>query len=476
MKKLVLTLLAVAMVLIMGMSALATSVNNGKITITNAVVDETYTIYRLLDLVYYNTDYKAYAYKATAKWEEWLKTQNSYVAFDDQGYVTWVYGADPAEFAKAAKEYAVEKNIANEGFATAESKTLVFDNLALGYYLVDTTLGTLCSLDTTDPSVNIEEKNEEPTITKEVQEDLDGKFGDSNDADMTQTVNFKTIVTAKKGAEGYIVHDILSNGLDLKQDSIAIEGLTKGTEYTVYFNEPCKDKEGKDATCDFHIVFEQAYLDTLKDNQQIVNTYSATLNADADVGLPGNPNDTRLQYANDNWTKWVGTVTYTWDLEVLKYGNGSEKNVLAGAKFVLLNKNKNSVAIFANGKFKCWEELSDEVAEWPADAELTTDAYGKIEVEGLDADTYYLRETEAPLGYNTLTNDIEVTIQGAFGGAGDTLSYETEVVEINNQSGTRLPETGAAGTMMFVAVGSLVTISAVVFMVTRKKMSIYEDR
>ncbi len=71
-----------------------------------------------------------------------------------------------------------------------------------------------------------------------------------------------------------------------------------------------------------------------------------------------------------------------------------------------------------------------------------------------------------------LAGDVDVAITGA---AGSPLSYTTVVEKINNNSGTILPETGATGTMMFITFGSLFTLLAVVFMVTRKKMSIYKD-
>ena len=310
MKKIFSILLVVVMLFAMGTTAFAAG--NGSITIDNAVVGETYTIYQLLDLESYNSDSGAYAYKANPTWESWLKTQTTYLSFDAQGYVTWVEGADAAAFAKLAKEYATTNSMANQGTKTADNTTVEFTGLDLGYYLVDTTLGTLCSLDTTDPDVTIKEKNEEPLIEKEVEEDSNGVYGDSDDANMTQTVNFKTIVTAKEGAEAYIVHDILSDGLTLDEDSVSVVGLTKGTHYTVEFSKSCTGKNGNPAVCDFHIIFAQSYLDTLKDDAQIIITYSAVLNENAIVGLPGNPNDTRLQYSTDNWTEWDETITYTY--------------------------------------------------------------------------------------------------------------------------------------------------------------------
>lgn len=472
MKKLFSILLVVVILFAMGTTALAAGV--GSITINNAVVDETYTIYRLLDLESYNSGTGAYSYKANSAWEAWLRTQTDYVAFDTQGYVTWKTDADAAAFAKLAKAYAAnpDNGITAVTSETAAGTTVVFDDLDLGYYLVDTTLGALCSLDTTNPVAEITEKNEAPTIDKQVQEDSDGAFGDTSDADITQTVNFMTTVTAYEGAEAYVVHDEMSAGLTLNQGSIAItvnNADLAAENYTVSFNPTCAQ-----GACDFHIVFAPAFLDTLKDGDQIVITYSATLNENAVVGLPGNPNETWLDYGDNSSTESDQTITYTWDLGVLK--TGDKAPVLEGAKFVLLNIGKTQVATFdANKKFAGWADLPAAGAAWPAGAELTTGADGTIHVDGLDADKYYLRETQAPAGYNKLAADVEVIITGATSGDGGTLSYETVVKEIANQSGTILPATGATGTMMFITFGSLGILIAVVFMVTRKKMSIYKS-
>ena len=473
MKKVFSILLVVVM--LFAMSTTVFAADEGSITIDNAVVDETYTIWQILDLESYNSATKTYVYTANPEWKTWLEGQTDYVVFDGE-YVTWVEGADPAAFAKAALVHA-ETLSGNQGSKTATSSNLEFTGLDLGYYLVDTTFGTLCSLDTTRPTVTIKEKNEEPLIKKEVKEDSKAgstdEFGAVNDDDMLKTVYFKTTVTAKEGAEAYIVHDILSPGLDLIDDSISIEGLTEGTDYTVKFDQPCTGKNGTAAECDFHIIFTQAYLDTLEDNDEIVITYSATLNSGAVVGLPGNPNDTRLQYSSDHWTEWSQTVTYTWDMEVLKYGDGDTNKVLSGAKFVILNQEGTQVAKFVDGNFAGWENRPAAGTPWPANTELVTGNDGKISVKGLDADDYKLHETKAPDGYNRLTNDHEFSIEPTKG-EGNTLTYQTTVEKINNQSGTILPETGASGTVMFVTIGSLVALMAVVFMVTRKKMSIYE--
>ncbi len=125
--------------------------NSGKITINNAVDGHTYNAYQILVLESYDEAHEAYAYKANADWANWLKTQTKYVSIDAQGYVTWVENADAAAFAKAAIAHAEEASIQPVRTVTANGTTVEFTELNLGYYLVDTSLGTLCSLDTTTP-------------------------------------------------------------------------------------------------------------------------------------------------------------------------------------------------------------------------------------------------------------------------------------------------------------------------------------
>ena len=54
---------------------------------------------------------------------------------------------------------------------------------------------------------------------------------------------------------------------------------------------------------------------------------------------------------------------------------------------------------------------------------------------------------------------------------------DTGIIEKNiiNNTGTILPETGAEGTFLLITGGTVLVILAAVFMITRKKMSIYED-
>ena len=171
------------------------------------------------------------------------------------------------------------------------------------------------------------------------------------------------------------------------------------------------------------------------------------------------------------------TITYTWEMEVLKYANGDESMVLADAQFVLLNKAKDMVATIVDGKLTGWVAIpganEDGTITWPENAVLTTDAAGQIAIAGLDADTYYLREIKAPAGYNILTEDKEVVITEATKQTAEdgnvTLINTVPVAKVNNQSGVELPETGGMGTTILYVGGGILILAAIVLLIAKRR-------
>ena len=471
-KKLASLLLAMVMVFALATTAYAEG-ETGSITINDAVVGQTYTIYQILDLESYNTSANAYAYKTTTAWNTFINSdaiKGTYVEVDAQGYVTWKEGADAAAFAKAAQKYAKDNSIANQGSVTATTTTVSFTGLELGYYLVDTTLGTLCALDTTNPDVVMEEKNEVPTNVKTVEEDSTGNYGEKNDADIGQTVNFKSTITAQAGAENYVFHDTMSAGLTYT----GVTGITLNGD-TVDAGNYTVVTEGLTDGCTFEVRFAQAFCDTLKANDQIVISYTATLNENAVIAGAGNPNTSKVSYGDSSNTKYTPdsqTKTYTWDVDVFKYTmDGETEKALAGATFTL-SKNadgSNPIALVSEGNNVYRVAKTGETGTV---TEITTDATGKFTIKGLDADTYYLTETAAPAGYNKLAGPVTVVIgeNGVVNGTTEAPQGVDEV-KVLNQSGTELPSTGGMGTNVFYVLGGVLVLAAVVLLVTRKRMS-----
>ena len=472
MKRVTSSLLALALLLALAGTAVAE--DKGSITIDNAIVGKTYTIYRIFDLNSHNTDYSAINYTVSEKWTAFFAEGapgRTYVDIDKTyGYVVWKTGASPANFAAAAMKFAADKGIAHDGQAGATSSIVKFDDLALGYYLVQSDLGALCSLDTTMPNVTIKEKNSESTVDKQVQEDSTGDYGDHNDADIGQTVNFRTTIYVVDGdPKNYVLHDTMSAGLTFDPASVAVtigqQKLAKDTDYTLVTS-------GLTDGCTFEVQFKDGVL---KPNDVVEVAYSAEVNEYAVIGGTGNDNKTHLTYSDT--PKSTGerlTKTYVWQFDVFKYAMRDGQEIpLAGAQFVLYKtvNDEKFYAQAANGKITGWTDDKEKATVFE------TPDNGKFVIAGLDADTYYLEEIKAPDGYNQLKDPVKVVITATI--AGDktgraTITYNetaTGTVRIENQTGVELPSTGGIGTTVFYVIGGLLMGVAVVLLVTRKKMS-----
>lgn len=478
-KKLAGCLLALVMILTMSNVAVVnaaqgTNDNNGSITISKAEKGHTYKAYQILVLESYDTNKKAYAYKANSAWASWLATQKTYVNIDKQGYVTWVNGTDAAAFAKAALAYAEANNITPDRTTTLEDKdststTVTFNSLNLGYYLVDTTVGTLCSLDTTTPGVTMEEKNDPPSVDKKVQEDSkaeesDGGWGDENTAQIGDTVNFKTTIAAKKGAQGYVLHDVMSEGLTLNADSIKVQvdGTDLNSQYYYIKTESLADG------CDFEITFTETYLNTITTDTTIVVTYNAVVNENAKVYTDVNTNKTKLTYGEGSEfeTAEDETKTYTFKVDVVKTDDADK--VLDGAQFKLYDAetggNEIPVIKVNNGVYRLAKTGETKV-------DYITTVNGQLEIKGFDANTnYYLEETKAPDGYNKLAervvisvkeNNLEATVSNG--------TWKDGGVHIVNKTGSLLPGTGGMGTTVLYVAGGVLVIAAGALLILRNR-------
>lgn len=482
MKKLMAALLAVAMVCAMAIPAFAAPATNGSITVQNTVDGKTYNIYKILNLETNGTgndasSYTAFKYKATTEWESFVGS-SIYLKSDKDGYVTWKdtaeNAADIEAFSKAAMKFA--KDLTPVATKVADSSgSVTFTGLELGYYLitsdVDTSSKALCMLSTTKPSATVQEKNGAPSVEKEVKENSTQNWGKVNDADIGDTVEFKTTINVTDGdPKGYILHDTMSDGLALNKDSIKVahkDGtkLILGTDYKV-------EVPGTKDKCTFEIHFINGQLKT---NDVIEVTYSARVTKDAVIAGEGNPNDTILEYNNKTSTKST-TTTYVWQFDILKYTVSADSEIpLEGAKFIVYRGSDENIeyAKFGTGnKFDSWVSNSDEATV------LTTPADGKIALTGLDSGIYSLEEIEAPKGYNKLTAPITFTITNASDAAKKgTVSYTSNdgttaigTIKVLNNAGTTLPGTGGIGTTIFYVVGGGLMAAAAILLITKKRM------
>lgn len=479
----------------------------GKITISNAIAGQTYKIYKILTLDSYKPepstagkDEGLYSYKPAQGWKAFFEKPgkgSEYVDINENGYVTWkaeVSEAKAAELAQAALEYATanvgkevfdENNDIHEAPAigeTGEKVSLIFKDLPLGYYLVDSSVGALCSLDTTNSDVTITEKNEIPTVTKEVFNEATGttesaKWQDRNFANIGDTVKFQTTITTKEGAENYILHDKMGEGFTLSQDSIKVKNgnteYVKGTDYEVTFG----DKKGTDENaCTFHITFTEQFYKNLAADTKVVVTYEAVLNKNAFIGHnaednSGNKNATWLSYGDSKNTTESITNTYTYQIPVFKYTekDGSEVG-LAKAKFTLSTDEKGE------NKIKFVKETAQDGYDIYRVAKknetgtidtIETGESGKFKIKGIH-DKYYLTEIEAPKGYNKLAKPKLIRVsEGSLIQVDGTINSGD--IKILNQSGSILPSTGGMGTTIFYIAGALLVLISGVVLIAKKR-------
>lgn len=320
-------LLAVVMVLGMAVPAFAegeTSIKNDSITINNAVKDETYKLYKMLDLsVDSETNPTAYKYTVNSAWTDFFTTGagKDYVTIDTtDGHVTWKEGKQDADsmatFGKAAAAYATSNNIAETQTQKAEGTTVTFSGLEDGYYLVTSTLGTVAMTETTPASskVTINEKNPTDTIEKTVKEDSTGEYGKSNDAEVGQLVEFKSVATLEPNTRNVYIHDTMSDGLTFTTGSIKIytdSALT--TELAVANYEIVDPAQNGDT---FTIHFTDDYINSLTAETKLYLTYTATLNENAIVTdengtvIKDQNNKTKITYG-DSQSVEDQTVTTT---------------------------------------------------------------------------------------------------------------------------------------------------------------------
>lgn len=493
MKKLISLILVVMLVASMSVAAFAAE-EPGSITINNVREGNVYEIYKMLDLSI-NDSGTAYTYTVNADWAEFFATEDAlqYVSINAAGAVSWATTEDDttkAAFAKLALQWAEDNGIVPVKTSTKEGDFVItgttgkFSGLELGYYLVDSTMGALCGLTTTRPEGIIDAKNGAPTVSKQVLEDSTEQWDTHNTADIGQVVQYRVTITVHAGAQNYVLHDAMEEGLDF----LGVTGIehirpgesthpTPAEKYTV-------KTTGITDGCDFEVVFSQEFCDEMQTNDKIVVSYKAILNDKAEIFT-----STENQDQDNQNTAWLtfgeskgdedphksneSTVTTsTFAVDIVK--TDSDKNLIDGAKFKIYasETGNDEVAVVLNADGDGYIRAADETAG----VEIEVKG-GIIRVEGLDNGTYYLEETQEPEGYNKLTARQKFIVGD--GNLYAVLSaegaYQSSGVQVVNNTGSRLPETGGIGTLLFTILGGSTALGTGVVLVTKKRMSNIEE-
>lgn len=458
-----------AMALALGMMAgTALAAGNGSITIKNTVKDKSYDLYKILDLTYSSGD--KVSYTIDSDWTAFFAAGGvgaSYIVNENTGNLNAIVvdnttkyinitDSNVSDFAEAALSYAA--NITVDKTVTGTGGDVAASGLDLGYYLVyprgaaDITEGnaSICSLTSTTPDAEVNIKADYPKITKTV-DDSNPEIGQK----VTYTITGQVPDTTGYDTYTYTVKDTMSSGLTFNKD---VKVTIDGTEVNV---TPDYETTSNGFSVDINVKDYQEQV-----GKDIVVTYTATVNANAVVGSQGNANKAELIYSNDpndstskTTNPPVEVKVYTAKLVVNKVDGEDTNTKLAGAKFVLKNKDGDFYKYDNNSNTVSWVKDQDDATE------VTTDNEGDASFNGLENGTYKLVETEAPAGYNKLTEEVTVSINYA----NDT-SNAGLTTEVKNFSGTTLPSTGGMGTTIFYIVGGILVVGAGVLLITKKRM------
>ena len=468
MKKLLAVILAMTLTMAMGICASATAPGGGdgddtnaapkgSITVTNAIVGETYTLYKVFDATVSGErvdEGTGISYTSTWFTKEMAATCD-YFDVDDSGNITIKPAGkkDSGELSDGAIAWLKDQKISNFTQigqpVKATSTTVKWEDLDPGYYYIDTTTGSFVTVDSITPNVNVEDKNSLPSHDKKQATAADGTFGDDLlELNIGDTVYYQTDITIGKGSDKAItLTDTMTSGLDLNQSAITVK---KGGE-TV----PASNYDLTPSAHGFTLVLKADYvMKTLSETDVVTVAYSAVINSSAAIdSATGNSNEAKLEYSQQTATDTVYVATY--DFQLFKTDGSAEHTYLPGAKFKLYD------ALTGGNLIKVNKDNTGYYLDSTADVEIEVNSADGVNVRGLKPGTYYLEETEAPSGYNKLTERKPVTIT-----SGQTAAHD---VYVENHAGAELPNTGGRGTTLLYAIGAALVIGAAVLLIARRR-------
>jgi len=468
--------LAVALVMVLAMSSMVFASDpsddgdgaptSGSITVTANYDKQTYTLYKLFDAqITFDDEGNQRAITYTLPSGKSLEG-NAYYEVNSNGFIEAKSTLND-DVMKSAEYRAWAKSF---GTQVGEPKTADGDNdtgikwegLGWGYYFVDTTLGAFITVDTDNPDAEVVDKNEKPSIDKEIvnangDTSSLGKGDDATDpgaganekaiAQIGDPVSYKLTVQAKPGAENYVVTDTLSAGLTPPAANAVTVSSGSGTYSVSVTGQVIK------------VEFTKAYLDSLTANTAITIEYTATLNDKAVTGEAGNDNTAKLTWGHDNDENYSEDEAKVYTAQVSVNKKDDSGAPLEGAGFVV--KNSDNKYYKLDGGTVTWVTSIDAADEHTSNASGAVAAF-----TGLKNGTYTLVEKTVPDGFNKLA-DTEFTIKNDDYTAANLVKTE----EVTNNRGTELPSTGGIGTTIFYIVGAVLVAGAAIILVTRRKMS-----
>jgi fimbrial isopeptide formation D2 family protein/LPXTG-motif cell wall-anchored protein len=312
-------------------------------------------------------------------------------------------------------------------------------------------------------------KNTAPTVEKKIIVGNDRV--DKTTASIGDELSFRVNITAYKGAESYILHDQMDTGLTFNKDSVTV--MDTGSQ-------PINSENYKVATtelgddCTFHVVFNQAYLNTINATTTIRVHYKATLNSDAKVvsaATDSNDNKAHLTYGSKPYATTDSVVqVQTFQVQLVK--SDDDYKVLTGATFRLYDQETegNEIQVVKD------EDGVYRVAATDAEKEsaVAIEA-GTPVIQGLGNGTYYLEEVTAPDGYNKVESRVLFTVKdtnnlAVFTDATNTVYDNSKGggVLVKNSKGILLPNTGGTG-ILFLYVGGVLLVAAGCLLALRRR-------
>ena len=500
MKRIMALMLAAIMMMAMSVTAFAAGGAAGTCTLTvNAkggqdLKGQTINLYKLFDVTEsksgettnyaytVNNTYKA-ALASVLKIDETSKDEDFAAA------VTKLGSDNATAVQKFANDFTAEaltKNLsatANSGKIKEENKTsYTFNDLAAGYYLVYVTGGkdiqsSLVTVDAPTNTVNL--KTEAPSITKTANKET---------AEIGQVVTYTVTgaIPDTTGYDSYVykINDELTKGLDFVNDAngtactdnkVAVKvAFTDGTDAsTAPTTAALATNNSKKMSLDL-----STWVRANQGNKgkAFTVTYYAKVNKDAEVT---NNNKASLEYGNNPSDTTTTTPseakTNTYPLDIKKI-NKKTSGLLAGAKFSLYRsetdaKNgENAITVTgSNGNY-----VVDPVSTTTEFVSVEKDLGGyNLRVNGLEAKDYWLVETQAPEGFNKLTDPIKVTITKD----GDTnwtvkknnTAEDDKIIDVENSTGSLLPSTGGRGAIAFAVIAALLVFGVAVSFIRDKR-------